>query len=54
MIRPREAKLFTPSTATAAWGEAFYADESHHRHLHRRDEEQNHEHNQNPFFPATA
>jgi len=74
MIRPREAKLFTRSTATAAWGEAFYhvkacahvvgseakaawseaiyADESHHRYLHRRDEEQNYHRNQNPFPAA--
>jgi len=29
-------------------------DESHHRNLHCRDEEQNHEQNQNPFFPETA
>ena len=29
-------------------------DESHHCHLHCRDQEQNHEQNQNPFFPDTA
>jgi hypothetical protein len=49
----REKIIRSLSTATAAWGEAFYADESHQSHLHQRDQEENQEQNPNPF-PAAA